>query len=131
MAYNTKLEAKIDAATRRLNGLAKKKMFGGVGYLLRGNMAFGIWKDFLIVRMEKELAERSLKRKHVRPFDITGRPMAGWVMVEQAGWRSSAGLATWLGLAKTFALGLPAKEKGKAKKKKTLKEYQRRRMIIA
>jgi hypothetical protein len=74
--------------------------------------------------MDKEQGAKSLKDRNVKPFDITGRPMAGWVMVEKAGWKSAAGLAKWMGIGKDFALSLPEK-KGKAKKKKTLREYNR------
>jgi hypothetical protein len=123
MSYNAKLEALIDAAVKRWNDLEKKKMFGGAGYILKGNMAFGIWQDFLIVRMDKEQGKKSLKGKHVRPFDITGRPMAGWIMVEVAGWKSAAGLAKWMGIGKAYALSLPDK-KNKAMKTKTLREYK-------
>jgi TfoX/Sxy family transcriptional regulator of competence genes len=122
MAYNAKLEEKIDGAAKRWQNMEKKKMFGGVCYLLKGNMAFGIWKDFLIVRMDKEEGEKSLKDRNVQPFDITGKPMAGWVMVKEAGWKSAASLAKWLGIGKEFALSLPEKM-GKAKKTKTLREY--------
>ena len=121
--YSTKLEERIDTAARRWQNAEKKKMFGGVCWLLKGNMCFGILKDFLIVRMDKEQGEKSLKARNVKPFDITGRPMAGWVMVEEAGWKSAVGLAKWIGIGKGFALSLPEK-KGKAKKKKTLKEYR-------
>lgn len=127
MSYNTRLEAAIDGAIKRWKNMEKKKMFGGVGYLLKGNMCVGIWKDFLIVRMDKEQGERSLKDRNAQPFDITGRPMAGWIMVKEAGWKSAAGLAMWLGIAKAFAQSLPEKKKGKAKKKtktKTLREYK-------
>jgi TfoX/Sxy family transcriptional regulator of competence genes len=125
MAYNEKLEEKIDAVVARWRNLEKKKMFGGVAYLLKGNMAVGIWKDFLIVRMEKEQVEQSLKDRHVQPFDITGKPMAGWVMVKEAGWKSKAGLTKWIEVGKQYALSLPEKKsKGKAKKTKTLREYK-------
>lgn len=118
------LEEKIDAAVKRWQNVEKKKMFGGVGYLLKGNMAFGIWKDRLIVRMDKEQGEKSLKDRNVKPFDITGRPMSGWIVVQEAGWKSAPGLAKWLGIGKQFAMFLPEKT-GKAKKKtKTLREYK-------
>ena len=124
MPYNARLEEKIDGAVQRWKDVQKKKMFGGVCYLLRGNMCFGIWKDFLIVRMDKGLAEKSLQGRNVRPFDITGKPMAGWVLVEEAGWKSAAGLAKWMGIGKKFALSLPEKQgKVKAKRTKTLREY--------
>lgn len=126
MAYNSKLEGTIDTTLKRWQNVEKKKMFGGVCYLLKGNMAFGIWKDFLIVRMGREEGEKSLKDPNVRPFDITGRPMAGWIMVKEAGWKNRAGLAKWIGIVKRFALSLPEKDrKAKAKKTKTLKEYKR------
>lgn len=123
--YNTKLELELDAAVKRWQYLEKKKMFGGICFLLKGNMCFGIWKDFLIVRMDKELGEHSLKLKNVRPFDITGKPMAGWIMVNEAGWKSATGLTKWLEIGKRFALSLPEKKgKPKAKKAKTLKDYK-------
>ncbi len=125
MPYSTELEEKIDTVTKRWKDLGKKKMFGGVGYLLRGNMCFGIWKDFLIVRMEKDRAGASLRQKNVRPFDITGTVMAGWVMVAEAGWRRAAGLSKWLETGKEFAASLPEKT-GKAARKetKTLRDYR-------
>jgi len=123
MPYNATLEAMIDAAAKRWQGLEKKKMFGGVCYLLKGNMCFGIYKDGLIVRMDKEQGAESLKDRNVLPFDITGKPMAGWVMVAEAGWKSEAGLAKWLGIGKRFALSLPEK-KARPKKTKTLRQYE-------
>lgn len=123
MPYNTRLEEKIDTAVKRWKSVEKKKMFGGVGYLLKGNMAFGIWKDFLIVRAGKEQGEKGLKDKNAEPFNITGRPMSGWIMVKEAGWKSPAGLAKWIDAGKRYALSLPEK-KGKAKKTKTLREYK-------
>jgi len=123
MPYSTNLEAAIDLAIRRWKDVEKKKMFGGVCYLLKGNMCIGIYKDSLIVRMDKDLAEKSLQGRNVKPFDITGRPMAGWVMVQEAGWKSAVGLAKWIAVGKQFALSLHEK-KGKAKKAKTLKEYR-------
>jgi len=124
MPYSTRLEEKIETAAGRWQNLTKKKMFGGVCYLIRGNMAFGIWKDFLIVRMDKEQSAKSLTDRNVLPFDITGRPMAGWVMVREAGWKSAAGLAKWIGIGKEFAAGLPEKTAKKVSKKKTLREYR-------
>jgi hypothetical protein len=125
--YSAKLEAKIDAAAKKWLNMEKKKMFGGVCYLLRGNMAFGIWKNSLIVRMDKDQGVQSLKDRNVKRFDVTGRPMAGWIMVQEAGWKSAAGLAKWLGIGKRFALSLPEKKgkvKAKKKKTKTLREYR-------
>jgi hypothetical protein len=126
MPYNTTLEEMVDAAAKRWSYMEKKKMFGGVCYLIRGNMAFGIYKDSLIVRMDKEQGEKSLNDRNVKPFDITGRPMAGWILVQKAGWNSAAGLAKWIKVGKQFALSLPEKmAKRRPKKTKTLREYYR------
>jgi hypothetical protein len=84
---------------------------------------FGIHKDFLIVRMDKEQGEQSLKNANVQPFDITGKPTAGWVMVAEKGWKSQAALEKWIKVGKDYALLLPEK-KTKMKKTKTLKEYK-------
>lgn len=121
--YNTRLEEKIDAAVKRWQNVEKKKMFGGIGYLLKGNMCFGILKDNLIVRIDKEQGEQSLKDRDVQPLDITGKPMAGWVMVNETGWKIPANLAKWIDTGKRFALSLPEK-KGRRKKTKTLREYK-------
>ncbi len=124
MPYSLKLEEKIDAASKRWKDVEKKKMFGGVCYLIKGNMAFGIYKDFLIVRMDKAMGEESLKARHVKPFDITGKPMAGWIMVQEEGWSKQIALENWINMGKKFALSLPEKMEKKTAKKKTLREYQ-------
>jgi len=107
MPYNRQLEGKIDALTEP--GFEKKKMFGGIGYLFNGNMGFGIYRDSLVLRLGEENAERLLRGKNARPFDITGRAMKGWLMVDPAGWQDGDKLAAWLSLARVHALGLPAK----------------------
>ncbi|MCX5831413.1 MAG: TfoX/Sxy family protein [Deltaproteobacteria bacterium] len=125
MPYNTALEDKIEDITLSWDGIEKKKMFGGICYLLNGNMCFGIWKDYLIVRMAPELAAEKLNNDHVREFDIIGKPMKGWVMVEEGSWDKIEELTKWLDTGRSFALTLPKK----AKKKKSLEEiyYQNHR----
>ena len=123
MSYNLKLETKIDVAVKRWKSVEKKKMFGGVCYLIKGNMSFGIWKDSLIVRMEKESAGKSLAIRNVGPFAVTGKPMAGWILVAEAGWKGPAALEKWINIGKKFALSLPEK-KLKIRTTKTLREYK-------
>jgi len=118
MAYNTDLEKQIEDIAFQWDGLEKKKMFGGICYLINGNMCFGIFKDYLIVRMAADLAAEKLTVEHVREFDITGRPMKGWVMVEKWSWGKKAEMARWLDIGRSYALTLPKKEK----KKKSLEE---------
>jgi len=109
MAYDKAIEERIDPLIGAWPNIEKKKMFGGICYLTAGNICFGIWKDYLIVRMEAETAAEKLRLPHVKPFDITGRPMKGWVMVAEEGWRSEQGLRNWLALGRDFARSLPAK----------------------
>ncbi len=109
MAYDELLEKRLDEIIARRKDVHKQKMFGGLGYLLRGNMCFGIWKDSLILRLGVLKAERALKSKNVRPFDITGRAMKGWVMVAPAGMRTKAALKDRVASAVSFVVELPRK----------------------
>ena len=88
----------------------EKEMFGGVGFLLRGNMACGVHKDRLIVRVGPEKHEEALARPHARAFDITGRPMKGWMMVGPEGCETDQALREWVREGVEFALTLPAKK---------------------
>jgi TfoX/Sxy family transcriptional regulator of competence genes len=118
MPYDTTLEKKIDDVASSWDALEKKKMFGGICYLINGNMCFGIWKDNLVVRMSPELAVEKLKNQSVKEFDVTGKPMKGWVMVGKDAWQHTKELVSWLDIGKSFALALPMK----VKKKKSLEE---------
>ena len=109
MAYNEKLEEKIEALSSRWKGLEKKKMFGGICYLVKGNMSFGIWKDSLIARIGPDGYEEALLEPHVRAFDITGRPMTGWVLVGPGGIGDKEQLTYWIRRALQFVRTMPAK----------------------
>ena len=110
MAYDITLAERIDHLSLNWPGIGKKKMFGGLGYLLNEHMAFGIWKDRLIVRCGPEGYAACLALPGVREFDITGRPMAGWVMVAPEGFEDEAALLAWLERGRDFAATLPAKD---------------------
>ena len=84
-------------------------MFGGICHLIHGNMFCGVYKDFLILRLGEGQAKKALELPFVRPFDITGRPMKGWVMVAGEGFHSDQELEAWLNKAKDFAETLPSK----------------------
>ena len=109
MPYNLDLEYRIDRLKDRFGEVTKKKMFGGVGYLLNGNMCFGIYKEYLIVRTSIEIAEGMLKSEYITPFDITGRPMKGWLMVSPDYVETEAQLLEMLKLGISFAQNLPSK----------------------
>ena len=82
MAFSKLLAQRIRDALARRPGIVEKKMFGGVCFLLNGNLLVGIWKDSLIVLLGSEEGEKALLQPNARQFDITGRPMKGWVIVE-------------------------------------------------
>jgi len=117
MAYNTALEDLIEDILPDGN-LEKKKMFGGMCYLINGNMSFAVWENYLIVRMTPELAAEELNNEHVKEFDLTGKPMKGWVMVEKGSWNKRDELARWLDIGRSFALSLPKK----SPKRKSIEE---------
>jgi TfoX/Sxy family transcriptional regulator of competence genes len=93
----------------RRKGLVQKKMFGGVAFLLNGNMCVGVHKSDLIVRLAPEETDAALAQAHTRRFDHTGRPMKGWILVEQSGLKTEAQLNKWVQVAAKYAGSLPAK----------------------
>jgi hypothetical protein len=109
MPYNTDLEQKIDRLLERPERFEKKKMFGGVCYLLRGNMALGIHKQSLIIRTSPEQAAEMLENGPARPFDITGRPMKGWLMFSPDKISSDQHLRELLDISLSFVHSLPDK----------------------
>ncbi|MGD2124476.1 MAG: TfoX/Sxy family protein [Desulfobacteraceae bacterium] len=109
MPYNKQIETRIKKMISSWKNTDHKSMFGGVCHLLNGNMFCGVYKDFLILRLGEENGNKALALPHVRPFDITGKPMKGWVMVEQDGFRADHDLASWLNQAREFASSLPPK----------------------
>lgn len=110
MHSNPKLIARVEAATKGSRGLAPKKMFGGMAWLLHGNMCVGIWHDSLVIRCDPAGWSAHLKKPHVREMDITGRSMKGWLLVDAPALRTPAGLRKWLEVSHTFAATLPAKD---------------------
>ena len=111
MAFDESLAARIREALARKRGVEEKKMFGGVGFLLHGNMLVGVWKDSLIARLGPDNHEDALLEPHVREFDITGRAMKGWVLVGPEGVQDDEQLSAWIQRAVKFVGALPAKEK--------------------
>lgn len=108
MAYNIQLAERIRSEVAGLP-VIERKMFGGVGFLIHGNMACGVHKENMIVRVDPDEHEELLKKKHTRVFDITGKPMKGWLMVEPEGCKTAKQLAGWVKTGIDFALTLPPK----------------------
>ena len=109
MAYSESLATRIRQALKGRRGITGKKMFGGVGFMLHGNMCVGVWQTSMIVRLGPEQAATALTEPNVVDFDITGRPMKGWVLVEAEGVETDEQLRGWIERAAQFVETLPTK----------------------
>jgi len=109
MAYDESLSKRIDKLIESKKGFTRKEMFGGVAYLLNGNMCVGIHKNQLIIRYDPKVSAEITADKNVHPFDITGRPMKGWSLVGGEGIKGDA-LRKWFDLSFSFAKSLPPKK---------------------
>jgi TfoX/Sxy family transcriptional regulator of competence genes len=109
MAYNEDLAKRLRAHLGRVHGLQEKKMFGGIGFLVNGNMACGVHGDDLIIRVNPADHDAALKLKHVKQFDMTGRPMKGWIVVQRPGYASDEALKNWIAKSVRFARSLAPK----------------------
>ncbi len=109
MAYDEALAARIRSAFEGQTGVAEKRMFGGVAFMVGGNMACGVTSDELMVRVGPDNYEDALSRPHARPMDFTGRPLRGMVYVSRPGFESDQDLAAWVESGASFARSLPAK----------------------
>jgi hypothetical protein len=109
MAYNEALAKRIDDLMKGKKNFTRKEMFGGVGYLYNGNMCVGVHKDELIVRFDPKTTDEVMKKKGVKVFDITGRPMKGWILVNADGIKGND-LNKWFDIAFSFVKTLPSKK---------------------
>ena|ERR1700722_7269895 len=96
MPFDENLAGRIRKTLARKKGIEEKKMFGGIVFMLNGNMLVGVRKVSLIVRLGEDQAEAALRETHVKPFDITGRPMKNWVMVKPEGIEDDDQLKEWV-----------------------------------
>ncbi len=111
MAYDEMLAARVRSLLDGRPGYSERKMFGGLCFMLNGNMACGIVKDELMVRLAPETYQDALAQPHVRPMDFTGRPMKGMLYVGPAGIKEDTALARWVDRAAGFAATLPPKKR--------------------
>jgi TfoX/Sxy family transcriptional regulator of competence genes len=109
MAYDEHLADRVRERVAAEPGVAEKRMFGGLAFLLDGNMAVGISGDDLMVRVGSDATDDALARPHTRPFDMTGRPMRGWILVAPEGATDEKELAAWIARGVAFARTLPPK----------------------
>jgi TfoX/Sxy family transcriptional regulator of competence genes len=108
MAYDEVLADRVREKLRTSTGVAEKRMFGGIAFLTHGNMTVGVRGDELIARISPNDTDAALAEPGVRIFDITGKPMRGWILV--AGEHlDDDDLDRWVTQAKTFVATLPPK----------------------
>jgi hypothetical protein len=109
MAYDEGLATRIREVIAQQPGLAEMKMFGGLAFLVYGNMACGVRGDDLVVRVAAEEADAALGEPGARPFDLTGRPMQGWLLVDADGHAEDEDLRRWVDRGLAYASSLPPK----------------------
>lgn len=109
MAFDEKLAERIRRSLGKRKGLTERKMFGGIAFLLNGNMCCGVHGTEMIVRLAPEATDEALRDHHTRLFDLTGRPMQGWILVAPAGLTTQIQLGKWVGIAAKYAGSLPVK----------------------
>jgi hypothetical protein len=109
MAYDEALATRVRKALARKSGLTEKKMFGGLAFLLNGNMCCGILGDGLMVRLDPERAASALREPNTSVFDMTGRPMKGWIVVDAGGLAADDALKRWVDAGADYAATLPSK----------------------
>ncbi len=109
MAYDEKLANRIRGILAGQKGAGEKKMFGGIAFMLNGNMCCGAIDDLLMARVGPNQYEAALKLPHVRPMDFTGKPMKGYVYVEPEGYKEDVYLKIWIDRCAGFVSTLPKK----------------------
>ena len=106
MAFNEELALRIRQSLGEQTGVTERKMFGGLCFMVHGNMLGGVMGDEIIVRVGAERYEDALKQPHAREMDFTGRPMRGFVVVASEGIASDERLNEWVELGAQFATSL-------------------------
>ena len=109
MAYCTERADRIRRILSAIEGITEKKMFGGLSFLLWGNMCCGITRDDLVVRVGPDGYEDALEQPHARVMDFTGRPLRGMVYVAPEGYETDEALVEWTSRGVEYARSMPAK----------------------
>ena len=109
MAYDEGLAQRIREVLHDQPGLVEKKMFGGLAFMINGNMSIGVVKHDLMVRVGAEAYQQTLEHPDAREMDFTGKPLKGFVYVDGSAVESDEKLSEWIDRGQQFALSLPAK----------------------
>lgn len=109
MAFDEGLAERIRGVLDARSDVDERKMFGGIAFLVAGNMACGVMRDDLMVRMEPDAAAALDSEPGVRRFDMGGRPMKGWLLVAPEATADDGDLERWVRRGEEFAASLPPK----------------------
>jgi TfoX/Sxy family transcriptional regulator of competence genes len=109
MAYSEELAERIRETIEGRSGVTERKMFGGIVWMVNGNMAVGTLGENLMVRLAPDDVKAAMAEPHVGPMDFTGRPMRGFLTVDAAGIADAAELARWTDAGADHAASLPPK----------------------
>jgi TfoX/Sxy family transcriptional regulator of competence genes len=109
MAYDEALADRVRDALAPRAEVSERKMFGGIAFMVGGNMAVGVLGDELMVRLDPADAEQALAEPDTRPMDFTGKPMKGMLFVDSAGTGTDADLGGWVDAGADHAASLPPK----------------------
>jgi TfoX/Sxy family transcriptional regulator of competence genes len=108
--YDEDLVHRLRELLAREDAITEKKMFGGLAFLLHGNMSVAASRNGgLLVRIDPADADACLARPHVSPMEMGGRSMDGWITVAPDGLRTRPELAAWVRRGVAFAKTLPPK----------------------
>jgi TfoX/Sxy family transcriptional regulator of competence genes len=109
MAYDQLIADEVRTAIGPHARLSEREMFGGIVFMVNGNMAVGVSREELMVRVGKDAHDEAISRPGARTFDMAGRPMRGWVGVTRDGFSTEEDLASWVEWGVSFAESLPPK----------------------
>jgi TfoX/Sxy family transcriptional regulator of competence genes len=109
MAYDEGLAERVREVLADNPDIKEKKMFGGLAFMLNGNMACGLTKEDFIVRVGRETYDETLRKPHAHKMEFIGRPMKGFIAVDAEGYEDDKMLTAWIKQGVDYASSLPAK----------------------
>jgi TfoX/Sxy family transcriptional regulator of competence genes len=115
MTFNELTAARIRSAMQAIPGLSERHMFGGIAFMLEGNMCCGVFEDNLVVRVGPDAYDEALSEPHTRPMDFTGRPLRGFIYVDRGGFEYETSLRQWIHRGMSFVRTLRPKSVAQSK----------------
>jgi len=109
MAYDEGVAQRLRDVMQEIPGVEEKKMFGGLAFMVNGNMCAGVVKDTLMLRVGADQYKHALARPYARKMDFTGKPMTGLIYVDPPGFESDGDLENWIETALAYVKNLPRK----------------------